>query len=106
MQTAVSAETTVLESIAASLAVKQAMLKDDALVRSIAQAAETIAASLRAGSRLYLMGNGGSAADAQHIAGEFVGRFRLQRRGLSAMALTANSSTITAIGNDFGYEDI
>jgi D-sedoheptulose 7-phosphate isomerase len=106
MPTAASAETTVLESIAASLAVKQAMLQDEALIRGIAHAAETIAAALRAGGRLYLMGNGGSAADAQHIAGEFVGRFRLQRRGLSAMALTANTSTLTAIGNDFGFEDV
>jgi D-sedoheptulose 7-phosphate isomerase len=106
MPTAVSAETTILESIAASLAVKQAMLTDNALVCGIAAAAEMIIASLRAGHRLYLMGNGGSAADAQHIAGEFVGRFRLERRALPAMALTANTSTLTAFSNDYGFEDV
>jgi D-sedoheptulose 7-phosphate isomerase len=106
MPTAISPETTVLESIAASLAVKQAMLVDEALVRGIAHAAELITASLRGGNRLYLMGNGGSAADAQHIAGEFVGRFRLERRSLPAMAFTDNTSALTAISNDYGFEDV
>jgi D-sedoheptulose 7-phosphate isomerase len=106
MPTVVSPETTVIECIAASLAVKQTMLRDDSLVRGIAYAAAMITSSLRGGNRLFLMGNGGSAADAQHIAGEFVGRFRLERRGLPAMALTANTSTVTAISNDMGFEDV
>jgi D-sedoheptulose 7-phosphate isomerase len=106
MPTAIIPVTTVLENIAASLAVKQAMLIDETLVRGIAHAADLIGASLRGGNRLYLMGNGGSAADAQHIAGEFVGRFRLERRSLPAVAFTTNTSTLTAISNDYGFEDI
>ena len=55
---------------------------------------------------MFFCGNGGSAADAQHLAAEFLGRFQLERRALPAMALTANSSTVTAIGNDYGFEEI
>jgi D-sedoheptulose 7-phosphate isomerase len=106
MLATVSAESLVIENITGSLAVKQAMLGDPALVRGIVEAAEMILFSLRGGNRLYLMGNGGSAADAQHIAAEFVGRYRLERRGMPAMALAANTSSITAIGNDFGFEDV
>ena len=58
------------------------------------------------GGCVYLCGNGGSAADAQHIAGEFVGRFRTDRRALPAVALTADSSVISCIGNDFGFDDV
>ncbi len=65
--------------------------------------AEMIAASLRAGGTLYLCGNGGSAADAQHIAGEFVGRFRAERRALPAVALSTDSSILTCIGNDYDF---
>jgi D-sedoheptulose 7-phosphate isomerase len=106
MQTAVSAEMVVLENIAASLSVKQAMLCDHALVQGIADAADMILFALRAGRRLFLVGNGGSAADAQHIAAEFVGRYRMERRGMPAIALTVNSSALTALGNDFGFEDV
>lgn len=61
---------------------------------------------LRKGGKIILLGNGGSAADAQHIAAEFVGRFMLKRNGLPAMALTTNTSILTAIGNDFGFEKV
>lgn len=71
---------------------------------------ETIAAHLvevfRGGGRLYLLGNGGSAADAQHIAAELVGRFKRERRALPAIALTTDSSNLTAISNDLGYERV
>lgn len=60
--------------------------------------------ALRAGRRVFLIGNGGSAADAQHIAGELEGRFKRDRRALPALALTTNTSTLTAIGNDLGYD--
>jgi D-sedoheptulose 7-phosphate isomerase len=106
MPAVVSAETVVLDNIAASLSVKQAMLADQALVQGIADAAEMILFSLRAGHRLFLVGNGGSAADAQHIAAEFVGRYRMERRGMPAIALTVNTSSLTALGNDFGFEDV
>jgi len=61
---------------------------------------------LKSGGRLYLAGNGGSAADAQHIAAEFVGRFSYDRPSLPAIALTTDTSVLTAIGNDFGYEQV
>lgn len=68
--------------------------------------AEAIVQSLRAGGTLYLCGNGGSAADAQHIAGEFVGRFRVERRALPAVALSTDTSVLTCIANDYDYERV
>lgn len=68
--------------------------------------AEAIVQSLRAGGTLYLCGNGGSAADAQHIAGEFVGRFRVERRALPAVALSTDTSVLTCIGNDYDYDRV
>ncbi len=62
--------------------------------------------TFRAGRRVYLLGNGGSAADAQHIAAELLGRFRAERQALPALALTTDSSTLTAIANDLGYERV
>lgn len=70
------------------------------------EAARIITESLRKGGTVFLFGNGGSAAQAQHIAGEFVGRFRRERRALPAIALTADSSALTAIGNDYGFEQL
>lgn len=75
-------------------------------IESIASAAEMIVESLKAGGCVYICGNGGSAADAQHIAGELVGRFEHQRKGLAAVALTTDTSTITSVSNDYGYENI
>jgi D-sedoheptulose 7-phosphate isomerase len=68
--------------------------------------AEMIIESLRAGGAVYVFGNGGSASDAQHIAGELVGRFLLDRQGLRAEALTTDTAAITAIANDFGYDQV
>lgn len=67
--------------------------------------AERAASGYRSGNKVLLMGNGGSAADAQHIAAELVGRFRLHRRALPAIALTTDSSILTAVSNDFGFEE-
>jgi D-sedoheptulose 7-phosphate isomerase len=72
----------------------------------IAQIAEEIAESLRKGGTLFLCGNGGSAAQCQHIAAEFTGRFRLERRGLRAVSLTTDTSVLTAIGNDYGFDQV
>ncbi|MCW8085834.1 D-sedoheptulose 7-phosphate isomerase [Roseococcus sp. MDT2-1-1] len=80
------------------------MEADEALCAATAQAASLVAASLRAGGKLLICGNGGSAADAQHWAGELVSRFHYDRPGLAAIALTTDSSILTAIGNDYGYE--
>jgi len=70
------------------------------------QAAELLVDTFRCGKKLLVMGNGGSAADAQHLAGEIVGRFRLERRGLPAIALSTDTSILTAVGNDYGFEAI
>lgn len=81
-----------------------AMINDVAVVTEIAKAAEACLAALKNGKKLLLAGNGGSAADAQHVAGEYVSRFAFDRPGLPAIALTTDSSILTAIGNDYGYE--
>jgi len=73
---------------------------------TIVAIAEAIVQSLQAGGTLYLCGNGGSAADAQHIAGEFVGRFRRERRALPAVALSTDTSVLTCIANDYDYERV
>jgi D-sedoheptulose 7-phosphate isomerase len=78
---------------------------DDADLRAEIHAiADTIAAAFRAGRKLLIAGNGGSAADAQHIAGEFLSRLNFDRNPLPAIALTTDSSVLTAIGNDYGFE--
>ncbi|MEN8127593.1 MAG: SIS domain-containing protein [Planctomycetota bacterium] len=75
-------------------------------VETVTAAANMIVDSLKAGGCVYICGNGGSAADAQHIAGEFVGRFRRERKALPAVALSTDTSIITCIGNDYSFEDI
>ena len=72
----------------------------------IAEVATVIATRLQAGGKLLVLGNGGSAADAQHIAAEFVGRYALKRQALAAIALTTDQCALTAIGNDFGFEQV
>jgi D-sedoheptulose 7-phosphate isomerase len=76
------------------------------LAPDVAKAAEMIRTSLADGGKLLIAGNGGSAADAQHIAAELTGRFLRERKPLPAIALHANSSALTAIGNDYGYEHV
>src|SRR5467141_1488942 len=76
------------------------------LIERIAQFAEKSAAALRAGGKLVFFGNGGSAADAVHLAAEFVVRLRMERPGLAALALTTNPSVLTAAGHDYGFERI
>ncbi len=75
-------------------------------VDAVVGAAEMITNSLKQGGCVYLCGNGGSAADAQHVAGELVGRFMRERKALPAVALTTDTSVITAIANDYGFDDI
>jgi len=74
--------------------------------RAVAEAAEAIVASLESGGTIYFCGNGGSAADAQHLAAELSGRYLVDRPALAAVSLTTNSSALTAIGNDFGFERV
>jgi len=92
--------------IAEAQRVMSAMLEDIALQSSVEAAAQACIASLKQGGKILLAGNGGSAADAQHIAGEFVSRFAFDRPGLPAIALTTDTSILTAIGNDYGYEKL
>ena len=102
--TASALDQIVLDNIAGSIAVKQAFIDDADLVAKCVKAAELLSRALHAGRRAFLMGNGGSAADAQHIAAELVGRYKMERRGLPVMALNVNTSCLTAIGNDYSYE--
>jgi len=74
--------------------------------QTIETAAETIFQALKKGNKVLVMGNGGSAADAQHLAAEFVGRFLHERKALPAVALTTDTSILTAIGNDYGYDSV
>ena len=83
-----------------------ALAADRQVIANIELVVERVTAALRAGNKILLAGNGGSAADAQHIAGEFVSRFNFDRPGLAAFALTVDTSVMTAIGNDYGYEKL
>jgi D-sedoheptulose 7-phosphate isomerase len=89
--------------LAAHLAVARAM---EPLLPELAKVADRLCEVFAAGGRLYTFGNGGSAADAQHLAAEFVGRYRRERPPLPAVALTVDPSVITCIGNDYAYEDV
>jgi D-sedoheptulose 7-phosphate isomerase len=97
-----------LAKVAASLQegaeLRMKVARDNA--HAIVEAASMITDCLRSGGKLLLFGNGGSAADAQHLAAEFVGRFIGERRALPALALTTDSSILTAVGNDYGFEQI
>ena len=94
------------EQIQASTRIKQAALEDADLLQAMERVAGEVIRCLRAGGKVLLFGNGGSAADAQHIAAELAGRYKLDRPGLSAAALTVNTSTLTAVANDYGYEHV
>jgi len=89
-------------SVEEHIILTQKLLSD--LAGPITVCAESIIACLRAGGKVLLCGNGGSAADAQHFAAELVGRFEVERSGLPAIALTTDTSALTAIGNDYGFE--
>ncbi len=93
----------VIEKIfAESISVKQDTLKNNA--KPIEQASLTIIDALRSGNKILLCGNGGSAADSQHIAAEFVGRFQKERAAWPAIALTVDTSALTALGNDYSFD--
>ena len=86
--------------------VMSSMLTDDVLLSTVEAAGSACIECLQQGGKILLAGNGGSAADAQHIAGEFVSRFAFDRPGLPALALTTDSSILTSIGNDYGFEKL
>ncbi len=87
-----------------SIATKRGFLRDN--LAQLAQVIDVVCHTFRSGHKLLLFGNGGSAADAQHIAAEFVNRFRMERRPLPAIALTTDSSALTSIANDYSYDQV
>ncbi len=89
-----------------SIAIKQAMLADDGLLQTIEAIVNQLAATFQNGGKVLFCGNGGSAADAQHLAAELSGRFYLERKALFAEALHVNTSFITAVGNDYGFDAV
>ncbi len=89
-----------------SAEVKTKLLQDEKMMRKVAEVAELCAEAYKKGKKTLWAGNGGSAADAQHMAGEMVSRFMFDRPGLPSIALTTDTSIITAIGNDYGYEKL
>lgn len=94
------------EQIAEAVSVKQALADSPEVLAAIQQAAQRCVAVYQRGNKILIAGNGGSAADAQHMAAELSGRFNFDRPGIPAIALTANSSAVTAIANDYGYEKV
>ena len=90
--------------IAESVRVKQALLADVTLLEKISQVARVVVDAYKAGHKTMWAGNGGSAADAQHMAGELVNKFSFDRPGLSALSLSTDTSIITAVGNDYGFD--
>ena len=96
----------VKKAIQASIDTKEKLLNDDALLKQVSTLAERCTAALRAGGKIIFCGNGGSFADAQHLSAEFTSRFLFDRPGLPSLALGTNSSAMTAIGNDYGYENV
>ena len=94
------------KNLRASIEAKQALLNAPETLAAFERAVQRVIACYRNGGRLYIAGNGGSAADAQHLAAEFVSKLARDREPLPAEAMTVDSSLITAIGNDYGYEQV
>ena len=92
--------------IKASIDTKQSVLQNEGLLKTIEASVDVIVNAFRNGNRVYFCGNGGSAADAQHLAAEFSGRFYTDRKALPAEALHCNTSYLTAVGNDYGFDEI
>src|ERR1700733_12016077 len=101
-----SAEDLVATYFRQSVSTMQLAADDEKLRRTIRTVAELIESIFRAGNKLMIAGNGGSAADAQHVAGEFLSRLNFDRSPLPAIALSTDTSVLTAIGNDYGYEQV
>lgn len=96
----------VKRSVESSIATHERLLNSAEVISTVAAASKQLTEALQRGDKALLFGNGGSAADAQHIAAELVGRFAFDRPALPALALSVNSSCVTAIGNDYGFEQV
>jgi len=99
-------KSTIINQIKLSIEVKKLLLADQHLIDQIEEAAKLIVEAYRNGHKTLIAGNGGSAADAQHIAGELVNKFYFDRPGIASIALTTDTSILTAISNDYGYDRI
>lgn len=97
-------EKLVLRCLKESIAVKQELLEDEEYQLQVSAVGHAMAKALLSGQKVIFFGNGGSAADAQHLAAELTGRYLMERPGLAGLTLTANTSSITAIGNDYSYD--
>lgn len=89
-----------------SIDTKQALINDTKRLEGLLEVSRVASSSIKAGHKIMLCGNGGSAADSQHIAAELIGRFEKERRSMAAIALTTDTSALTAIGNDYGYDQV
>ncbi len=96
----------IVETLEQTRDLMDASLRDAALLDAVERAAGALTATLKAGGKMLVAGNGGSAADAQHIAGEIVGRFLFDRAPLAAIALTTDTSILTAVANDYGFDHV
>lgn len=96
----------IIESINNSIQLKEALIEDQNAHIAISNIAESFFQSILSGGKILICGNGGSAADAQHFAAELVGRFMKERESIAALALTTDSSILTAIGNDYGFDQV
>ena len=94
------------QCIRASIEVKRKIVTDKKLISQVSKLAEACVKSLKSGGKIIFCGNGGSFADAQHLSAELTSRFLFDRPGLASIALGTNNSSITAIGNDYGYENV
>src|SRR5216683_6910709 len=106
MKTSKDFEPRVIKLMEASIATKQELVHSSVDLSLVANVSEVLIKALRQGNKAILFGNGGSAGDAQHIAAEFVGRFAFDRPALPALALSVNTSCVTAIGNDYGFDQV
>lgn len=93
-------------NIEESIAAKEKLLRDEALLGTVGKVARLCVDVYQRGNKLLICGNGGSASDALHMAGELVGRYQMERRGVSAIVLNANTAVMTAISNDYDYESV
>ena len=96
----------IIATFQASIDTKQALINDEKRLEGLLEVAKVASSTIKAGHKIMLCGNGGSAADSQHIAAELIGRFEKERRSMSAIALTTDTSALTAIGNDYGYDQV
>ena len=97
---------TIRTTFQASIDTKQALIDDTTRLEVLLEVAKLASSTIKANKKIMLCGNGGSAADSQHIAAEFIGRFEKERKSMAAIALTTDTSALTAIGNDYGYEEV